>query len=235
MPVALAADAMLDRRLQADAQGQQVADLRTRPAPLFPIAHPDAPSQPLVQFRDRPVVLADAKVSQPASHVLPQLVHPVRHRHSPASAGEFLHAVLECRQLLFLPADFAPIDGEAQKAALAHSRNLAFGRVEFQSSFQVARQTLHDSFPRPLSLFLLEECFFGSFSALVLAIAFPITAFQSSGGCGSWPQSWVSLGLCGALSLIFMHSFKLLPNKIDNQAVKQLRFLPPGYIPHYGT
>ncbi|MPN33802.1 hypothetical protein SDC9_181294 [bioreactor metagenome] len=130
-----------------------MADLRARPAPLFPIAHPDAPSQPLVQFRDRPVVLADAEVAQPAPHVLPQLVQPIGHRYPPASAGEFLHPVLEGHQLLVQPADLAPVDGEAQEAAFAHSRHLAFGRVEFelQSSFQVARQTLHDPFSGSLA------------------------------------------------------------------------------------
>ena len=79
MPVALAADAMLDRCFQAHAQRQQVLDLRARPAPLFPIAHSDTPSDPLIQFRDRPVILADAKVPHPTPHVLSQLVQPELH------------------------------------------------------------------------------------------------------------------------------------------------------------
>ena len=32
---------MLDRRLQAHAQVQQMLDLRAHPAPLFPVAHAD--------------------------------------------------------------------------------------------------------------------------------------------------------------------------------------------------
>lgn len=84
--------------------------------------------------------------------------------------------------------------------------------------------------PRPQSLFLLAARFFGLFSAQALAIAFPITAFQSFVGYGLWSQSWVSLGLCGTLFLIFMHWFKQTPNKSVNRTVKKLRFLPPGYV-----
>ena len=60
VPIAVATDAMLDRSFQTDAQGSQISNLGTRPAPLFPVAHAHAAPQPLVQLRDRLVVLADA-------------------------------------------------------------------------------------------------------------------------------------------------------------------------------
>ena len=85
-------------------------------------------------------------------------------------------------------------------------------------------------FPKPLSRFSSVVRFYGSFSALALAIAFSITASPSFAGCGSWPQSWVSLGSCGTRFLIFMHSFKQPPNKSVNRTVKKLRFLPSGYV-----
>ena len=65
VPPVLAADAMLDRRLQAHAQIQQVANLRAHPAPLFPVAHAQSPSDPVIQFRHWPVILAEAQVRRP--------------------------------------------------------------------------------------------------------------------------------------------------------------------------
>ncbi|MDP2222384.1 MAG: hypothetical protein Q8K34_19660, partial [Hydrogenophaga sp.] len=59
------------------AQSQQVLDFGARPAPLFPVAHAHAPSDPLVQFRDWPVILADAKVRHPTPKTLPQFSQPV--------------------------------------------------------------------------------------------------------------------------------------------------------------
>ena len=70
-PIAVVADTALDRRLQAHAQGQQILDLGARPAPLFPVAHADASSDPLVQLRGCPVILVDAKARHPASKVAP--------------------------------------------------------------------------------------------------------------------------------------------------------------------
>ena len=62
VPMALAAGAMLDRRLQVHAQVQQMLDVRAHPAPPFPLAHAHAPSDPVVQLRERSVALADAEM-----------------------------------------------------------------------------------------------------------------------------------------------------------------------------
>ena len=52
---------MLGRRLQADTQSQQVADLRPRPAPLFPVTHAHASSQPLITTLDVEEVGSDRR------------------------------------------------------------------------------------------------------------------------------------------------------------------------------
>ena len=136
---------MLDRRLQAHAQGQQILDLGARPAPLFPIAHAHAPSDPLVQFRDWTVILADAKVRRPASKVLPQFFQPVFHGNAPASSGQLLDPVLEVRQCPIGPAYLLALDREPEEGAFTHRCNFAFGHVdfEFELGFQVSRDGAH--------------------------------------------------------------------------------------------
>src|ERR1051325_9967765 len=41
----------------------------TRTLPLFPVVHPNASSQPLIQFRHYPIELADPKIVQPPHDV----------------------------------------------------------------------------------------------------------------------------------------------------------------------
>ena len=122
LPVAVATASVLNRQLQAHAQGQQILDLRARPAPLFPVAHTHAPSDPLVEFGDGPVVLADAEVCRPSPQVLPQFLQPVLRENTPASARELFDPVLEVCQGLIGPAYLLALDRKAQKGAFAHGR-----------------------------------------------------------------------------------------------------------------
>ena len=80
-PVTQAAHAMLDRGLERHTQTQHMSNLGARPAPLFPVAHPHAPPDPLVQFGDWPVILADAEVAEPAPQVLGEFLQSVVHRY----------------------------------------------------------------------------------------------------------------------------------------------------------
>ena len=67
-------------------QGEQVADLRACPAPLFPVIHSDTPADPLVDLGNGSVVVRDAVLVHPTSNVLPELVEPVVHRYAPAAS-----------------------------------------------------------------------------------------------------------------------------------------------------
>ena len=136
---------MLNRRLQAHAQSQQVLDLGARPAPLFPVAHAHAPSDPLVQFGNRAVVLADAEVRRPSPQVLPQFSQPVLHGNAPAPARKLFDPVLEVCQCLISPAYLLALDREAQEGAFAHRCHFAFGQIDFEleGGFQVSRDGAH--------------------------------------------------------------------------------------------
>ncbi len=61
VPVALAADRREDCLTFTRAQRQKIADLGAHPAPLFLVAHADAPSDPRVDFRYGSVVIRDAE------------------------------------------------------------------------------------------------------------------------------------------------------------------------------
>ena len=151
---------MLNRRLQAHAQVQQILDLRAHPAPLFPVAHADAPPDPLVQFRDRPVVLADAKVRRPAPQVLPQFVQPVLHGNTPASSREFLDPVIEVRFRFIVPAYLLALDREVQESAFTHSRDLAFGRDDLELEGRVQMTRYADSLNQQREVAILDFCSF---------------------------------------------------------------------------
>jgi hypothetical protein len=58
VPVAVATHPVLNGGDEVDPEGHQILDLRARPAPLLPVAHADAPSNPFVQFGNGPVTLA---------------------------------------------------------------------------------------------------------------------------------------------------------------------------------
>jgi hypothetical protein len=68
-PVAFATDRRQDRLPFARCQLQQMPDLGACVAPLFPAAHPDVPSDRMIQDWNGPVVLRDAKGFHPASKV----------------------------------------------------------------------------------------------------------------------------------------------------------------------
>ena len=144
---------MLDRRLQTDAQSQQVADLRPRPAPLFPVTHGHAAAQPLIQRRDRPVILADANVPEPSPQEVPQFVQSNGHGNPPTSPRQFPDPVLEVCQRLVAPAYLRAAQGESEETAVTHRRHLAPGRIdlEFEAGLQVTREILHHALPGPLA------------------------------------------------------------------------------------
>ncbi len=67
VPVALATDRCQDRLALARSQSQQILHLGARPAPLLPVAHPDATANPVVDLRKRSVAVRDATVGMPSS------------------------------------------------------------------------------------------------------------------------------------------------------------------------
>ena len=112
VPVALATDRREDGLAFAGPQGEKVADLRARKAPPFPVAHADAPSDPLVDLGDRAVVVRDAVVVHPTPNVLGELVEPVSHPHAPAAPGQTTDAVLERREGFVGPTQSGPNVGD---------------------------------------------------------------------------------------------------------------------------
>ncbi len=115
VPVALATERGEDRLTATGPQSEQVADLRAREAPPFPVAHTDAPSDPLVDFRDRSVVVRDAVVVHPASNVLGELEESVIHRHAPAATRQTADAVLERREGLVGPTELGSPESESEE------------------------------------------------------------------------------------------------------------------------
>lgn len=139
VPVAFAADRRQNRLTLTRPQRQKIADLGAHPAPLFPVAHTDAPSDPRVDFRYGSVIVRDAKIVHPASDITREPVEPIGHRDTPASSGEFPDVMLEVGEGLVGPSQFRSSKGKPQELTvigLDHSALLLVDR-EFQLAGQV--------------------------------------------------------------------------------------------------
>ncbi len=74
VPIALGAERRQYCLPFARPQGQEVAHLSADATPLFPVTHAHPPTQPVVPFGDRTVVVRDAEVTHPPADVLGELV-----------------------------------------------------------------------------------------------------------------------------------------------------------------
>ena len=148
MPRAFAADRRQYRCSLEGSEFEKVADFRTSVTPLFPVAHAHSPSKPVIDFRERTVILRYAKVVHPAPEILSQLLESVLHGDEPASAGQLAQAVLERLERLIRPTNFLTLESEAEKSGLVGWGNLAFGHVhlEFELAFDKALDAGHDPF-----------------------------------------------------------------------------------------
>ena len=97
------------------AEFQEVPHFGSGVTPLFPVAHSNPTANPLINPRDRTIVLCNSKVIYPPSNILAELHHPVIHGHSPASASEFPDTPLKLLKRLIGPTDFTAFKGETEK------------------------------------------------------------------------------------------------------------------------
>ncbi len=132
VPVALAAERRQDRVAFTRSQSQQVTYLGSRSAPLFPVAHTNAAAQPLVEFRNRAVVVRDAKIAHPPAHVLGELMQPVAHRDPPRAPGQSPDVVLEVLEGPIRPAQLLSPEGETEELALVGLDHPALLLVDHQ-------------------------------------------------------------------------------------------------------
>ena len=115
VPRAFAAHADRNRHIEGAAQLGEIFHLGPGFAPLFPVTHPDAPSQPLIQFRYRLVVLRYAVIGHPAPDVFRDLLHPVVHGYRPAPSGQAFQGVLELVKRFLRPPDFLFDKGKSEE------------------------------------------------------------------------------------------------------------------------
>ncbi len=95
MPVAWAAACVTDRLTSGNAQANEQFPSTFGPTPLFPVAHPDAESDPLIEFIEQLQLRCQAEVARPAANVTSQFAQTTFHRNAPATAGDLANAVLE--------------------------------------------------------------------------------------------------------------------------------------------
>ena len=85
------------------------------PAPLFEVAHAQAPSQPLVYFGDRSVIFRYPEIVHPAAEVFGELLVPIVHGDEPGPASQFLDPSLEFTEGFLQPAYLGATKSEAKK------------------------------------------------------------------------------------------------------------------------
>ena len=81
-------------------------------APPFEVAHPQAPSQPLVYFGDRFVIFRYAEVLYPAAEIFCEFLHPVFHGDKPRPPGQFFGPPLEFAEGFIRPVYFGSLKSE---------------------------------------------------------------------------------------------------------------------------
>jgi hypothetical protein len=105
---------------------QEIPHFGSGVSPLFPIAHTNPAANPLINPRDRTIVLCNSKVIYPTSNVLTKLHHPVIHGYSPTSASEFPDTPLKLLKRLIGPTDFTALKSKAEKCASLNRYYLTF-------------------------------------------------------------------------------------------------------------
>lgn len=73
VPVALTTASVADRLASRDAESNEHFAPTLRPRPLFPVAHPNAATYPLIEPVEQLQLERQAEVTHPATNVLPQL------------------------------------------------------------------------------------------------------------------------------------------------------------------
>jgi hypothetical protein len=79
---------------------QQVANARTRLAPLLTVTHPNPSPQPFIKLFNRGVILGNAEVIHPTTQVAVNPLHPFGHRDPPPTRSQSPQSVFEISQHL---------------------------------------------------------------------------------------------------------------------------------------
>jgi hypothetical protein len=94
---------------------QEIPHFGSGVTPLFPVAHTNPAANPLINPRNRTIVLCNSKVIYPPPNILAELHHPVIHGYSPTSTGEFPDTPLKLQKRFIGPTDFTVFKGKAEK------------------------------------------------------------------------------------------------------------------------
>ena len=143
MPVAFATERSQDCLTFARSQCQEMADLGTHMAPLFPVTHANTPSYPPIDAGNGPVVVRDAKVAHPTSEVLGEPIESVVHRDPRAASGEFPNAVLKVVEGLIGPTQIAPSESKSEENHVMGATNSALLLVD--DELELRRQVPRDA------------------------------------------------------------------------------------------
>ena len=153
VPEALGAQRRQDCLAFTRPQSQQVAHLGAHLAPLFPVAHANAPAQPAVQLANRAIEVGNAEVTHPPTDILGELVESVVHRDAPTASGQFPDVVAEVLEGALGPTQLLSPEGETEEGARVAPHDVTLLRVDHQLELagQEARDACHDPLTRSLA------------------------------------------------------------------------------------
>ena len=158
-PGSLTAHCHGNGRRKRGAEPEKLTHFRAGTAPLLPVTHAHATSNPVIDFGNWPVVVGDPEVVHPAAQILCELFEPVVHGDEPAPARELFDSTLDFLKGLFGPADAAPTEGEAEEGGLIGWRHPALFLVdpELESTLEKALNASHHPLPGPLTFHQDDE------------------------------------------------------------------------------
>jgi hypothetical protein len=108
MPVSLATQGGENGLTFARTEREQVANHGAHTAPLFPVTHANAPSQPTIKLRHGSEVIRDTKATHPASNVLRKFPKQITHRYAPTAIRQLTDAMQEGVKAVAGPAQLRP-------------------------------------------------------------------------------------------------------------------------------
>ncbi len=95
MPGAFPTSRVTDRLASRDAESNELPAARAGEPPALPVTHPQAATQPLIEFVEQSQLRSQAEVTHPPTQITAQLAYPPVHRDAPATAGQLANAAFE--------------------------------------------------------------------------------------------------------------------------------------------
>ena len=130
MPIALPAQSRQYRLIPWGTKLNKLTDTPSCPAPLLPVAHADAPTQPMIHLNGIVILQSNTEVVHPSLKIGTDFPAPVVHRDAPTTTSEAAHFGFKPREGFLGDSKPFACEGEPEKGTLLGLHHLAFVPID---------------------------------------------------------------------------------------------------------